>query len=285
MSVADKALWIIERNSEKHLSLNAIASACDVSRSHLANAFGTASGWPVMKYLKARRLSEAAIRLARGAPDILTVALEFGYGSHEAFTRAFRDHFGKTPEQVRSSGSVKGLGLTAALRLTSGQARPPIPRIQSLGRLRLVGLSAPCSYDKTIAIPAQWQNFISNHYDAIPDTTEAMPIGVCRAPDDEGCFEYMCAAEVSAFGPRREPLTHLDLEPRTYAVFDHRGHVSTIFDTYAAIWNEVLPALARPVGDGHVLEFHNDAFDPDSGLGGLTIWIPLAVFPDADAAK
>ena len=95
----------------------------------------------------------------------------------------------------------------------------------------------------------------------------------------------MCAAEVTAFGPRRAALSHLDLEPRTYAVFDHRDHVSTIFDTYRAIWNEALPALARPVGDGHVLEFHNDAFDPDSGLGGLEIWIPLAVFPDADAAK
>ncbi len=69
MSIADEALWIIERNSGQQLTLNSIAAARGVSRSHLANAFGTASGWPVMKYLKARRLTEAARKLADGAPD------------------------------------------------------------------------------------------------------------------------------------------------------------------------------------------------------------------------
>src|SRR5580700_2495019 len=103
MSIAEKAVWIIERNSERNLSLNEIAKSCDVSRSHLANAFGTATGLSVMRYLRARRLSEAARALAGGAPDILSLALDADYGSHEAFTRAFRDHFGVTPEAVRSA--------------------------------------------------------------------------------------------------------------------------------------------------------------------------------------
>src|SRR5215212_10031958 len=50
MSVVDKALWVIERNSTGELSLPAVAEACGVSRSHLASAFGTTTGWPVMKY-------------------------------------------------------------------------------------------------------------------------------------------------------------------------------------------------------------------------------------------
>jgi AraC-like DNA-binding protein len=52
--------------------------------------------------MRGRRLSEAARVLANGGPDILSVALDFGYGSHEAFTRAFRDQFGLTPESVRA---------------------------------------------------------------------------------------------------------------------------------------------------------------------------------------
>jgi AraC family transcriptional regulator len=275
MSIADKALWVVERNSAQPLTLNSIAEACKVSRSHLANAFGTASGWPVMAYLKARRLSEAAKILADGAPDILTVALDFGYGSHEAFTRAFRDHFGVTPEQVRNRQSVDGLNITLPLRLRTGQARPPIPTLSNLGRIRLVGISAPCSFGSTVNIPAQWQQFVAEHYEDIPEKVERMPIGICRAPDEEGCFEYMCAVEVRAFGSRRKLLTYLEIDPRAYAVFEHREHVSTIFDTYSAIWNDALPALARTVADGHVLEFHNDEFDPDTGQGGLTIWIPL----------
>lgn len=275
MSIADTALWVIERNSSQELTLGSIAAACKVSRSHLANAFGTASGWPVMKYLRARRLSEAARRLAGGAPDILSVALEFGYGSHEAFTRAFRDQFGATPEEVRNGGSLDRLDLVAPLRLRDGRARTPIPALRQLGKRRLVGLSAPCSYEATIGIPAQWQAFMSEHYEAIADKVQMMPVGICRAPDEDGGFEYMCAAEVGSAASPRKPLAYLEVEPRTYAVFDHAGHVSTIFDTYTAIWNEALPAAGLDAANGPVLEFHNDAFDPDTGLGGLTIWIPL----------
>ncbi|MGE5157753.1 MAG: helix-turn-helix domain-containing protein [Gemmatimonas sp.] len=66
----------------------------------MVRAFAAATGFSVMRYVRARRLSEAARALARGAPDILSLALEADYGSHEAFTRAFRDHFGMTPEAV-----------------------------------------------------------------------------------------------------------------------------------------------------------------------------------------
>src|SRR5215207_9231131 len=93
MSLPDRALWIIERNSTRPLTLDGIAAACGVSRSHLAHAFGTTTGLSVMHYVRARRLSATAQALAAGAPDILAIALEAGYGSHEAFTRAFRAHF------------------------------------------------------------------------------------------------------------------------------------------------------------------------------------------------
>lgn len=275
VSITNKALWVIERNSTQELTLNSIAAACNVSRSHLANAFGTASGWPVMKYLKARRLSEAANQLANGAPDILTVALDYGYGSHEAFTRAFRDQFELTPEQVRKNGSLDGVAVISALQLKAGSARPPTPRLRDLGTLRLVGLSAPCSYDSTVKIPAQWQQFVTEHYEEIPEKTERIPIGVCRTPDEDGNFEYMCAVEVRSFDSKRRSLTYLEIEPRTYAVFQHHDHVSTIFDTYLVIWNDALPALARGVANAPSLEFHNAEFNPDTGVGGLEIWIPL----------
>jgi AraC family transcriptional regulator len=228
-----------------------------------------------MKYLKARRLSEAARRLAAGAPDILAVALEVGYGSHEAFTRAFRDQFGRTPEEVRRQAGLDDLALVMPLELRTGRVRAPRPALRDMGRRLLVGLSAPCSFRETINIPAQWQRFMADHCFDIPRRVQQMPIGVCTAPDEEGCFRYVCAAEVEAFEDRRPALTYLEIEPGSYAVFEHNDHVSTIFDTYAAIWNDALPALARRVADGPVLEFHNASFDPETGLGGLQICIPL----------
>jgi AraC family transcriptional regulator len=275
MSFPDKALWIIERNSAQPLTLDGIATACGVSRSHLAHAFGTATGLSVMQYVRARRLSAAARALAAGAPDILSLALDAGYGSHEAFTRAFRDRFQHTPESVRERRSVDGLALVEPLEL-----RPQVnirldpPRFVDGQTIRVVGLAERCSFDRTIAIPAQWQRFMEC-YGAIP-YRDPIPIGVNYSADDDGQFVYMCGAEVHRFGEHSGELVQLEIRPRQYAVFEHRGHVSTIYETYRSIWNEAMATTGRVVADAPVIERHNSTFDPRTGEGGLTLWIPLA---------
>ena len=276
MSFPDKALWIIERNSTQPLTLDGVAAACGVSRSHLAHAFATATGQSVMQYVRARRLTAAARALAAGAPDILSIALDAGYGSHEAFTRAFRDRFQHTPESVRQRRSVDGLALVGPLELRPhARVRLDPPRIVDGQHMRVVGLAARCSFETTITIPAQWQRFM-DCYDAIPFKRDEIPIGVNDLADDDGQFLYVCGAEVHQFSKRSRELVHLEISPRQYAVFEHRGHVSTIYETYRTIWNEAMPATDRAVADAPIIERHNPAFNPRTGNGGLTLWIPLA---------
>ncbi len=70
-----KALWYIESHLGDDLSLDDVAKVAGVSRWHMVRAFGVATGRSVMRYMRARRLSEAARSLCDGAPDILSVAL------------------------------------------------------------------------------------------------------------------------------------------------------------------------------------------------------------------
>src|SRR5262245_13736819 len=109
-----KALWYIENNFAGELVLDEIANVAGVSRYHVSRAFGEAIGRRITGYVRGRRLTEAAKALASGATDILTVALEVGYGSHEAFTRAFREQFGLTPESVRAQRHLDNIELVEA---------------------------------------------------------------------------------------------------------------------------------------------------------------------------
>src|SRR3979409_2723569 len=111
MNPAHKALWFIESHLADELTLDEIAAIGGVSRFHMVRAFAAATGLSVMRYVRARRLSEAARALAGGAPDILRVALDADYGSHGAFTRAFREHFRDTPEAVRAETLIDNLKL------------------------------------------------------------------------------------------------------------------------------------------------------------------------------
>src|SRR6185295_19406602 len=100
MQAIGKALWFIESHFGESVTLDDVAMASGLSRFHLSRTFAATIGQSVIAYLRGRRLTEAARQLADGAPDILQVALGAGYGSHEAFTRAFRDQFGLTPEEA-----------------------------------------------------------------------------------------------------------------------------------------------------------------------------------------
>src|SRR5438045_4114346 len=107
MNPAQKALWFIESHLADELTLDEIAAIGGISRFHMVRAFAAATGLSVMRYVRARRLTEAARALANGAPDILGLALDADYGSHEAFTRPFRDHFGVTPRLLRPAARIR----------------------------------------------------------------------------------------------------------------------------------------------------------------------------------
>src|SRR6201999_1730459 len=119
MNPAQKALGYIESHLAEPLTLDEISNVAGVSRFHMVRAFAAATGFSVIRYVRARRLTAAARALAAGAPDILQVALDADYGSHEAFTRAFRDHFGVTPETVRATTRLDKLKLQEPILMES----------------------------------------------------------------------------------------------------------------------------------------------------------------------
>jgi len=276
MLVTNKAIWVIERNLQRDLTLAGLAAACDVSPFHLAHAFAEATGQPVMHYLRARRLSLAGAALAAGASDILELAMLSGYGSHQAFSRAFRSQFGTTPEAVRRAGSTLGLRLTPPFDMVDeGQANVATARMDAAGRMHFAGLLRRHSLAAMQAIPGQWQDFMPRHGE-IMARKASIPVGISFNFDETGAFEYLCAAEVSRPGTLPRGLSGLDVAPQHYAVFQHEGHVATIRSTYRAIWNHWLGSGGWTAVDAPILERHHSSFNPGTGLGGLEIWIPVA---------
>ena len=79
MGAVDKALWFIESHFEQDINLDEIAKVAGVSRFHISRAFSLAMGCSISSYVRGRRLTQAALSLANGAPEILTVAIDAGY--------------------------------------------------------------------------------------------------------------------------------------------------------------------------------------------------------------
>ena len=215
--------------------------------------------------------------MARGAPDILDLALQSGYSSHEAFTRAFRQQLGAARNSVRSAGSLDGLAVVEPMTAPSrGAVEVTSPRLADAPEIRAVGLQAHYSYDAIAGIPGQWQRFMTL-VPGIPQRHPGIPLGVASNVDADGGFDYICAAEVSAFSTLPPDCVRVSIPAHRYAIFEHRDHLypALIQQTYAAIWDEWLPAHRLASADAPSIERHKETFDPRTGNGGVDIWIPI----------
>ncbi|SDS91822.1 AraC family transcriptional regulator [Bradyrhizobium canariense] len=274
MSPAQKALWFIESHLADELTLDGIAGVAGISRFHMVRAFAAATGLPVMRYVRARRLTEAARALAKGAPNILTLALEADYGSHEAFTRAFRDHFGLTPEAVRTA-RLDTLKLQEPIIMDSTAIdNLRAPRFETSHPLLVAGFSERYTCESGAAIPGQWQRFHQS-VGNIPGRIGQVAYGVCCNGDDAGNFDYIAGVEVSDFSDLPREFARVRIPEQKYAVFTHRDHISTIRRTINTIWNHWLPASGLKAADAPSFERYDENFDPLTGNGGLEIWLPV----------
>jgi len=275
MKAIDKAIWYIESHYREHISLESLADVAGVSRYHLSRIFCYTIGQPISRYIRLRRLSTAAIALAAGETDILDLALSIGYGSHEAFTRAFKEHFSITPEQVRAQGNTGELNLTEAISMEQKKATDLAePRVEQLGELNLVGLSRFYPFEKVAEIPDQWQSFAA----LIPCvTSEDKPFtyGVIYNGGDDS-FDYLSGVKRPTGRSSPQNMVCLKVLPQSYLVFRHPGHVATLRETCEAIWSDWLPASSRTPEEAPWFERYGREFDPVTGEGGLEIWIPVS---------
>jgi len=275
MDPVEKALWFVESHFAEDITLEDIAAVAGVSRHHTVRAFGAAMGRSVMRYVRGRRLTEAARSLANGAPDILAVALDAGYGSHEAFTRAFRDQFGVTPERVRAERRLYTIELVEPIKMNESlMSKLEPPRFEDGKPLLIAGLRERCNDATSAGIPAQWQRFLP-YIGNTPGQIGRTAYGVCCNGDDEGNVDYIAGVEMADFSDLPAELDRIRIPARRYVVFTHRDHVSTVRGASKTIWSKWLPESGHEIADAPFFERYGETFDPRTGAGGFELWIPL----------
>lgn len=103
------ALEYIEANLSEEISQEDCAKVACCSLSGLQKMFRYVFRIGVGDYITRRRLSKAANDLRQGEKSVLDIAMSYGYGSAEAFTRAFSRLWGVTPTAYRKEWSFSTL--------------------------------------------------------------------------------------------------------------------------------------------------------------------------------
>lgn len=153
------AIEYIEGHLAEKLDLKIVSDALHYSKYHLHRMFSDMVGLTIHDYIKRRRLTEAAKLLVFSQKTVMETALQAGYASHEAFTKAFKTMYKLTPLQYRKNELFYPLQLKYDF---GGHSGPDVKSPDEINEVRFA----------TSADIPLWMDLVSLVIDGFPNLDE-----------------------------------------------------------------------------------------------------------------
>lgn len=93
----------IRNQNDDALTLRALSQEFGYSEFYFSRRFREISGMQFRDYLRQRKLAFALKQIRDTSDSVLDIALDYGFSSNEAFTRAFKEAYGITPSEYRQN--------------------------------------------------------------------------------------------------------------------------------------------------------------------------------------
>jgi AraC family transcriptional regulator len=259
-------LAYVEAHRDEPLTVAELAAVAGFSPYHFSRLFTARFGTSVMGYVRDCRLQTAALRLTGDAPPPLAeLALDCGFESQEAFTRAFRRRYGTPPGQFQRDASREAKPFRETMTMTAQAKAEMLKDIVRREAFTVAGPGALFTEENKSGIPALWPRLIR----ALPlaGQADARTYGVCKMVDkQEGCLKYIAGVEVAGEAPLPEGFERIALAAHSYAVFRLVLDGSPLHPQMQAampkIWGELLPQSGLRTVPAPDFELYPADFEP-----------------------
>lgn len=217
-----QSIEFIEENIKSDLTPELIASSSGYSVFHFSRVFNINKGMTLMEYVKKRRLSLAAIDLFKGE-RIIDIALDYGFKTHNGFSKAFKKEFGFSPKQyVKCMGNY--FNKESKLEL-GGYIMKPFIIKKAAFKVAGYGIKTNITnsnYTKDIA--SFWSNYEGENLESkmykILNPPKHGEVGICVPEKGEsGDAVYLLGVIVDNFDNVTNEMITVEVPEATYAVF------------------------------------------------------------------
>jgi AraC family transcriptional regulator len=284
-----RVLEHIDRHLDQRLELDALSRVANFSSFHFHRLFAAWMGETVGEYLRRRRLEVGALRLVvQPRVPVLQVALSVGFGSAEAFARAFKARFGETPTAWRSRehrkrdqverkpdqavairgadhGDMKNTTIDLNVKLVD---RQPV----TVAYLRHVGPYGPGLSDFWVNTVAPWM--ATNNLLGRPRYGISHDDPGITAPDK---LRYDAGAEVPEDFAGTGPYLKTVIPGGKYASGRFKGTGDQIGAAWDSMLREWLPDSGMQLDARPFFEYYpiDATYDPQTGVLECDICIPV----------
>lgn len=265
----EKSIDFIEENIMKKISLKEVADAAGFSTYHFHRIFKAMTGDCLKEYIRKRRLTQASLDLLYTETRILDIALKYQFGSQEAFTRAFKKIYRKTPAKYRNN--KKNLTYYHRNKMDTQKIKNLTESIE-VGyhsviekELKLVGIEYIEKYNKT-NFNKMLADFVSRK-DIIPNTVNSNIItGICHYnvydfDPNTNKIHFMFCTEVKDFKEIPKGMVTKTLPKNDYLTFVHKASRDKLCEADQYIYGSFLPKSGYELLEGEDLvmfDYRND---------------------------
>ncbi|WP_369899576.1 GyrI-like domain-containing protein [Bacillus manliponensis] len=266
----------IEENLLHEIDTKEIAKLAYCSEYHFPRMFSSITGFTLAEYIRRRRLSQAAFELQNNnAVRIIDLALQCGYDSPDAFSRAFKNLHGITPTEARNKGSKLKAFPRLSFQITIKGDVEMDYRIEELDfKIEIVGVKQKVvTKEASHIISKLWgdatengllQRLINMSWENPQCKLEGL-LGVCgkQAAITDEEFHYIMGCRYQ--GELPSDMKKILLPPSTWVVFPN------IAEAWKRLYTEWLPTSGYELADLPCIEnYLAPDREPNSEL-----WVPI----------
>jgi len=255
--IRDLLVWL-ESHLDQPLSLDNVAQKAGYSKWHLQRMFKDVTGHAIGAYIRARRLSKAAVALRLTSRPILDIALQYRFDSQQTFTRAFKKQFAQTPAWYRRSSEWNSFGIRPPIRLDD--ETQPEPAFVTLPETVLVGqtqnytciLEQISSYRDEMRMHF-WKQFLLET-DTIPPVLYGLhQVRASQEKDDEQEILYTTAVPADS-AENLHSGQKVILEAGDYVQFTFNGPRVNLQEFILLLYGTCMPTLGLTRREGQDIE-------------------------------
>lgn len=221
-NVISQCIEFIEENIKSDLTPELIANKCGYSTFHFCRIFNIHQGITLMEYVKKRRLSLAAAKLFEGN-RVIDIALEFGFDTHNGFSKAFKKEYGFSPKQYIKW--MNGYFSKESIYKIGGYIMNPIIVKKPAFKVAGYGIKTNIfngNYTKDVA--SFWSNYNGENLESkmyrILEPPKHGEVGLCiPSKNEDGETIYLLGVIVDDFQHVTDDMMMIDIPEATYAVF------------------------------------------------------------------
>ncbi|MBD0421908.1 AraC family transcriptional regulator [Streptomyces sp. TRM S81-3] len=278
----NQTMEYIERHLDRSIDVAGLARLAATSEYHLRRMFSALAGIPLSEYIRRRRLTVAGAEVLAGDVPLLDIAVRYGYGSGEAFARAFRAMHGVGPGEARRTGAALVSQPRLTFRLTLEGSSSMRYRVVDRPAFTVAGFKArvPLVHSgPNQAIIDFVRGIGPQEAERLEELSDLEPRGVVAVCDDldpsraEGTeLDYYHGVITSMAAP--DGLSVLPVPAGTWAVFTTSGPApQAIQNLWRDVFTEWFPS--NPYRSRPGPEILRSRLSADGTEADAELWLPV----------